>query len=253
MRKDAHKIKISAIIPAYNEEKTILQLLTSVKKYPHINEIICVNDGSKDRTLSIIKEIPGIKIVNLRENHGKGYAIAKGIEKTTGDIVIFIDADLVGLSDKNINKLITPLLLGKYQASIGYPSNNNLDRLFKPLSGERAYFKKDLLPYINTLKKKGYGLELYLNYLFREKRVKLFPLKGTRHILKHEKQPFDTVAKLTLIESFDVLSEILDQENPFSYLIKSYFYSFYFNKSRKIDFQMKKLIKYIKKNILENL
>lgn len=247
------KFKISAIVPAYNEEKNISNLLKKLLRSKYVNQIICVNDGSTDNTLKKIKQIRGITIINLEKNHGKGYAIAQGIKKAKGDIVVFIDADLVGLNDACIKNLILPLVKQEYEATIGYPAYNNLDELFKPLSGERAYFKKDLLPFLKTIKKKGYGLELYLNYLYKDKRVKLFPLKGVKHILKHKKQSYDVVAKLTLIEMVDILSEILKQKNPLSYLIRSYLHPFYLKKPKKLDLQINKLINYIKKHTLTKI
>ena len=84
-----------------------------------------------------------------------------------GDIVVFIDADLTGLNDSHLAKLTNPLILGKKEVVIGYPNDIKTDKLFLPLSGERAYWKKNLTPYLREMSKKGYGLELYLNYIFQ--------------------------------------------------------------------------------------
>jgi glycosyltransferase involved in cell wall biosynthesis len=209
-----------------------------------------VNDGSTDNTLEIIRKIKGIKIINLKRNHGKGYAIINGVKNSLSNIVVFIDADLSGFNDVHIFKLIYPLISGKYDVAIGYPIYNNLDHLCRPLSGERAYFKKDLLPHLNKLKTKGYGIELYLNFAFKNKRTKLFPLRGVRITPKHEKQSYETVLKLTLIQSFDVLSEVFRQKNPVFYLLKSYLYPFYIKEPKKINTQIKIYIDRIKKNFL---
>ena len=103
------------------------------------------------------------------------------------------------------------------------------------------------------MSKKGYGLELYLNYIFRNKKIKLFPLHGVKTALKYEKQSYDMVAKLFLVESFDILSEILKQQNPISYLLKSYLYSFYVKKPKKNNSQIDKLIKYVKNNLIQKI
>lgn len=248
--KNSTTIRVSALVPAYNEELEIANVLESLKKSHFIDEIICINDGSTDNTLSQIKKTKGVKLLNLKVNHGKGYAITKGILRAKGEIIIFIDADMRGLNDWCIEKLISPLASGKYDAVIGYPTYGNLDKLFRPISGERSYFKNDLLPLIPKMKKKGYGLELYLNYVFKDKRVKLFPLKGVRHMLKYEKQPYDMVAKLTLIEGFDIIAELLKQKNPLSYLVRSYLYPFYTKRPETINHQINKLIANIKKMIV---
>lgn len=248
-----NKYKVSVIVPAYNEQKKINHVLKSLTNSLLIDEIIVINDGSTDKTLSIIRQYKKILLINLKNNHGKGYAIVKGIEKSKGDIVVFIDADLTGINDTHINNLIRPLISGKKDIVIGYPNDLDTDRLFLPLSGERAYFKKDLLPYLSEMSKKGYGLELYLNYVFRNKRMKLFPLNGIKTTLKYEKQTYDIVAKLFLIESFDILSEVIKQQNPISYLLKSYLYSFYIKKPKKNNNQIDKLIKYVKKNLIQKI
>jgi glycosyltransferase involved in cell wall biosynthesis len=247
------KYLVSAIVPAYNEEKKISYVLKPLSDSLTISEIIVINDGSTDNTLSIIKKFNNCILINLKINHGKGYAIAKGIKKAKGDIVIFTDADLIGFNEKHIKEFIDPLLTEKYSIVIGYPNYISADKLFRPLSGERAYWKKDLLPYVEEFEKKGYGLELYLNYLFKDKHIKLFPLHGVKHVLKHEKQKYDTIAKLLLVEGFDILSEILKQDNPFSYLMKSYLYSFYIQKPKYKNNQAEKLIQYIKKNLINKI
>ncbi len=244
---------VSVIVPAYNEEKRVHKVLDTLIKCRRVNEVICVNDGSTDDTLSIIKKVKGISVVNLKKNHGKAYAVAHGIKKAQGQIVVFLDADLQGLKDKDVEKLIRPLISGQYDGTVGYPFANHIDRFFLPLSGERAYFKHDLLPHLKQIEKKGYGLELYLNSLYKDKKVKLFPLKGVEHTLKHEKQSFDIAAKMTLIEGVDILSEIIKQNNPMSYMIKSYLYRFYLGKPKSIDYQLNRLIRYIKKQLNKEL
>lgn len=248
-----NKYIISVIVPAYNEQKKISYVLTSLTQSSLIDEIVIINDGSTDKTLSIIKQYKKIKLINLKKNHGKSFAIVQGIKKSKGNILVFVDADLTGINDDHIYQLTNPLIKAKSDFAIGYPNNIDADKLFLPLSGERSYWKKDLIPYLSEISKKGYGLELYLNYVFRNKKLKLFPLKGVKSALKYEKQNYDTVAKLFLIESFDILSEIVKQQNPISYVLKSYLYSFYIKKPKKNNSQIDKLIKYVKKNIIQKI
>lgn len=95
-------MKISVVIPFYNEEANIDQLFTRLEKViENLNieyEIICVNDGSKDNTLEYLiqhyNRNPAIKVVNLSRNFGKEIALTAGIDYTSGDAVIPIDADL---------------------------------------------------------------------------------------------------------------------------------------------------------------
>ena len=95
--------KISIIVPAYNEEESLpflyerlTKLIDSIKEYEF--EVLFINDGSKDKTLEIIKEIREKDnrycYVNLSRNFGKEIAMMAGLDYAKGDAVIFIDADL---------------------------------------------------------------------------------------------------------------------------------------------------------------
>lgn len=91
-------MKLSIIIPCYNEAQDIIKNVNLVKEYLFSrdieNEIILVNDGSKDNTKEVIASIPDIKALSYDINRGKGGAVKYGIENATGDYVLFMDADL---------------------------------------------------------------------------------------------------------------------------------------------------------------
>jgi glycosyltransferase involved in cell wall biosynthesis len=239
--------KVTAIVPAYNEEKKIQGVLRFLVGSANVDEVICINDGSTDSTEKKIKAIKSVKLISYRKNKGKAYAIVKGIKRAIGDIIVFVDADLSGLNNECIKNLIMPLIEGKYDVVIGYPAANNLDVLFRPLSGERSYFKKDLLPYLDKLSIRGYGMELFLNYKFKNRKIKLFPLKGVKHYQKHEKQPYDTVAKMAIVEGKDILSELISQDNPIKYFLRAYFYPFYLKPPIKLKKQVRRLLDIIDK------
>lgn len=91
-------MNVSIIIPCFNEEKTISEIIHSVKKNINDNdEIIVIDDYSTDKTRDILEGDLKNKINNLilnEKNFGKGYSIRKGIEKSKGDIILIQDADL---------------------------------------------------------------------------------------------------------------------------------------------------------------
>jgi glycosyltransferase involved in cell wall biosynthesis len=88
-------LKLSIIIPVYNEIGTILQIIDKVKKTPFDKEIIVVDDGSTDGTGNLLKEKgDGIIVLYHESNEGKGAAILTAIPHITGDVVIIQDADL---------------------------------------------------------------------------------------------------------------------------------------------------------------
>lgn len=86
---------ISVIIPAYNEEKRIKKCIDSVINQTYKNlEIIIINDGSTDNTLDVLNKINDkrLNIITIK-NHGQGHARNLGIEKSTGDLITFVDSD----------------------------------------------------------------------------------------------------------------------------------------------------------------
>ena len=91
-------MKLSIIIPCYNEAQDIYQNVEIVKKYLKEKaidyELILVNDGSKDNTKTVIESISRIKALSYDKNRGKGGAVKYGIENATGDYILFMDADL---------------------------------------------------------------------------------------------------------------------------------------------------------------
>jgi len=119
-------MKLSIIIPTYNEEKTIIKLLKTVKKVNLSDlgikkEIIVVDDGSKDKTVEKIesekKKYHNI-LIRHSKNKGKGMAIRSGIAAATGDIILIQDADLE-YDPSEYPRLIKPMLYEKAEVIYG--------------------------------------------------------------------------------------------------------------------------------------
>ncbi len=112
---------VSVIIPAYNEEQTIQQVLETVQALPLDTQIIVVNDGSTDGTHAILENLhenENLTIVHCDENRGKGFAIRTGIPYVKGDAVVIQDADME-LSPNDLLQLIKPLENGKVDVVYG--------------------------------------------------------------------------------------------------------------------------------------
>ena len=112
--------KLSIIIPVYNEVKTILEVIKTVKEESHEKEIIVVDDCSTDGTKELLRKVDdkGVRVVFNDINRGKGYAIRKAIEHVTGNIVIIQDADLEYSPDE-YGILIEKIVNGKADVVYG--------------------------------------------------------------------------------------------------------------------------------------
>lgn len=114
-------MKLSIIIPAYNEEETIADV---VRRVDSVNlggiqkEIIVIDDASRDRTREVLKTLRNILATSHATNKGKGAALNTGITMATGDIVIFQDADLEYMPE-DYPAVIEPLINGRCEAVMG--------------------------------------------------------------------------------------------------------------------------------------
>ena len=105
-------MKVSVIIPAFNEEETVANVINVVKRVKYVDEVIVVNDGSTDNTESEAKSAGAI-VINHEVNKGKGEALTTGYRKSDSDIIAFIDADIHNLTSKKVDAMIRPILEGR--------------------------------------------------------------------------------------------------------------------------------------------
>lgn len=114
-------MKLSVIMPVYNEEATIAEILDRVRAVDIDKEIILVNDCSRDRTAEILAArppTPDVRIFNHAVNRGKGAAIQTALAQVTGDIVIVQDADLE-YDPRDFQRLIRPIAQGEAKVVYG--------------------------------------------------------------------------------------------------------------------------------------
>ena len=198
-------MKLSIIIPAYNEEKVIennvLKTREYFKKKYKVNEfeIIIVNDGSSDNTEKISKKInyKNVSLVSYKNNKGKGYAVKKGIKKSKGDLILMMDADLATPLNQ-YDKLIK--YTENYDIVIGSRVNPKAKRKpIKKLFGKLSYlmveiilklgikdtqcgfklFKRETLNIFNEQQIDGFGFDFEILYIANKKgyNIKEVPVK----------------------------------------------------------------------------
>lgn len=224
-------MRTTAIICAYNEEKTIKEVLHSVNDCNIIDEIIVVNDGSTDNTKDLIDSVgidKGLKIVkiHLKENKGKGFAMATGLEYTSNELIVFIDADLSNIQDEHIAKLVNPLLVKMADMVLGQPTETLINysiNPFKSFTGQRSVLKKDILPLIDEMKKSRFGVETLINLYYQSKgaRIKYVMLSGLKHPTKFEKTDSTNAVKEFIYEGQEIIKTTLRNINLVSRIIKN--------------------------------
>ena len=133
-------MKVTAVIPAKNEEEGIEKIIKNVSRF--VDEVLVVDGHSKDKTRQIAKEY-GAKVV-LDGGKGKGDGIRTGIRKAKGDIIVFIDAD-GSHNPKDIPKLIKPIKNGEADLVVASRAKGgsdevrlDLDGLFRQIGSEIA-------------------------------------------------------------------------------------------------------------------
>lgn len=185
-------MSVSAVIPAYNEENTIGDIVRVVRQAPEVDEVIVVSDGSRDKTATEAR-LAGARVIELPENMGKGGAMHIGAKNSQSEFVLFLDADLVGLTVGHVQSLIHPVLEENTEMTVGIFEKGriatDLAQLVAPyLSGQRV-LKKDLLREISDLEACRFGVEVALTQYARENgvRVQEVELAGMTHIMKEEK------------------------------------------------------------------
>ncbi|MDM7460571.1 MAG: glycosyltransferase family 2 protein [bacterium] len=192
-------MKVAAIVPAYNEATRIERVLSVLVQCPALHEILVVNDGSTDDTAAVALEFarqhaqPPVRVINLPVNRGKGGAMFAGATATDADVIIFFDADLIGLKPEHVERILKPVLDGEVAMSIGVFRGGRLSTdmaqiLVPYISGQRALLR-ELFPEIPGIERTRSGVEIALTLHFKRNRypVAMVVVEGITHTMKEEK------------------------------------------------------------------
>ncbi len=222
-----NKPVVSAIVSAYNEEAGLDNVLSALAGIDQIDEVLCVNDGSKDDTAKVMESFKNnekIRLFHFDENQGKSNAMVCGALQAHGDVLVFIDADLQNLSAAHIEKLVQPLITNKADMIIGDPRPSGISRYldpFRALSGERSVWRHDFLPLVNQIRNSGFGVETLLNMAYKEngKKIIFQNLDGLVHPIKLEKEHPIKAGVQYLEEGSQILNAVVNrtyQQSGFS-------------------------------------
>ena len=189
---------VCVVVPAFNEAARIGVVLDTLCKAPTVDQIVVVDDGSRDGTAAVVNEHAGkangkIRLVTHPTNLGKGAAMRAGAEATDAPVIVFFDADLIGLKPEHVEDVIRPVATGRATMALGVfrggRGATTLAQILAPnISGQRA-IRRDVFLKIPQLTEAGYGVELAItNYVLGEGLpVKRVILWNVSHPMKEEK------------------------------------------------------------------
>lgn len=184
---------IAAIVPAYNEAGRIGQVLAVLHQVDWLREIIVVDDGSTDSTAAEVGRAmpadPRLRLIRHSANRGKGAALLSGAQATRCPILLFLDADLVGLKPEHIRALVEPVVQNRAAMTLGLFWGGQLHtdlahRLTPWLTGQRC-LRAALLEDVYPEAMAGYGIETAISLAARRRGwpVQRVALPGVSHTI----------------------------------------------------------------------
>lgn len=182
------------LIPAYNEAANIARVL-EVARSAGLGPVLVVDDGSSDATAERARAA-GAEVLSLAGNRGKGGAVFAGAAQLDTDVVVLLDADLLGLTPQHLRALAAPVLSGDVEMTRGVFSGGRwrttaAQHLTPQLSGQRGVVRRRLLE-VEGLAGSRYGVEVAITEHAKRAlwRVADVPLPGVSQVMKEEKRGF---------------------------------------------------------------
>lgn len=187
-------MNVAVIIPAHNEADRVGRVLDAVLAADGVSSIIVVDDGSTDRTSEVASGYDGVRVERLAKNRGKGGAMLHGASVAAdADILLFLDADLIGLRPAHVCSLIRPVVSGEADMALGKFTGGrgatDLAQFLVPfITGQRS-IRRQLFQDIPDLDRVGFGIEMAITLHVKAARLPVATvlLPGITHPMKEEK------------------------------------------------------------------
>ncbi|MCL5292255.1 MAG: glycosyltransferase family 2 protein, partial [Actinobacteria bacterium] len=185
--------KVVAVIPAYNEAERIGAVLVPVSEATLVDEVVVIDDGSTDGTAIAAERYP-VRVVVRTENGGKGAAIETARAEVDADIIVYLDADLVGLKPEHVDALVRPLLeeellmmtVGKFAG--GRLRTDLAQKIVPTISGQRAV-RREFIERMPDTSATRFGVEVVFTEHARKNGYKTTEvvIEGVTQVMKEEK------------------------------------------------------------------
>lgn len=205
-------MRVGVVVPAYNEGPRLGRVLGVLTRLTWLHKVVVVNDGSTDDTGKVARRYPVLLLEHAR-NLGKGAALQTGLSQLRdAEMVLFLDADLVGLTEKHVHALLEPLLANRQVGMVvgtfrrGRWHVDIQQKYFSVLNGQRA-LARSFLDRLPDLSWSRYGVEVLLNSFAAYQAVPMAEvfLDGLTHVLKEEKFGLAKGFRLRLQMYYEVL------------------------------------------------
>lgn len=181
----------TAVIPARDESVTVGSVVDAAATAGLIDEVVVVDNASEDGTAEVAAS-HGARVVR-EPQAGKGEALAAGVRATDAEVLVFLDADLLGLRPEHVDKLVSAVVVGGADVALGHFDRGSLQNtvtinLLPRLTGQRC-LRRELFESLHRRDIEGYRVEAALNNRARELGldVRSFILEGVWHRTKEEK------------------------------------------------------------------
>lgn len=183
---------VSIVIPAFDEANTIAACVGEAKTCKEATEVIVVDDGSSDRTAEAASAA-GARVIKLARNGGKAAAMNVGVAEARHDVILFLDADVTGVTPEAMSRILQPVLQGQYEMFVGLRERktvwlNRLMHFFPIIGGERAITRR-LWEAVPKNYREGFKIEIALNHTSKqfERGMGFEFISGTHHHIKEQK------------------------------------------------------------------
>ena len=184
----------AVLVPAYNEAAHVARVI-GVARAAALGPVLVVDDGSSDATAATA-QAAGAEVLQLPDNRGKGGAVFAGAAHVNTDVVVLLDADLLGLTPNHIRALAEPVLKGTVTMTRGMFSGGRwrttaAQHLTPQLNGQRAILRGKLLE-VAGLAESRYGIEIAITEHAKRAGWPVcdVPLYGVSQVMKEEKRGF---------------------------------------------------------------
>jgi len=205
-------LSCAVLIPAYNEAANVARVVRTARAAA-LGPVLVVDDGSSDATARAARGA-GAEVLRLPGNRGKGGAVFAGASHLEAEVVLLLDADLLGLTPQHVRALAAPVLAGEAEMTRGVFSGGRwrtttAQRLTPQLNGQRGVVRARLLE-VEGLAGSRYGLEIAITEHAKRAgwQVADVPLPGVSQVMKEEKRGFWAGSRVRLRMYTEIFLEL---------------------------------------------